>query len=849
MPPRSVSVFLPSHSIDDFPTWLEESEANALLEAWSAAWHPAVIAAAGSRPTHASVDIPPPSDASVGIVPPFCDDRFAAQASSDDTGLWVRHVEGVEAATLALAAALGISEDVAKDHARAANLPGGKHAETFSALGVATLLAELLACRMRTSADLSSTGFDHAVVAAAEAAVAGDDGAMDERLTEAFSCLDASRARYYPVDSWVIDLVLAAPATTGAMVVDALASPVPAALLASGRTIRTLAARSPDAVSSIRAAIESGRVEACGGRDDERALDLLSLEALEESLQAGRAAWQAALGSMPTCHAAIAGGASAMLPQVLASLGCTSCIWSLFDGTPLPDPGGSRIRWESGGTGIEAIARPPLDASRSSTVLRLADTLGDAIDHDHTAVIQFASYAGTLSRWHRLLRVIASRCTLLGRFVTPSTLVEQSQGTGITASFEPDAFVPSSPPDGGPDEPVNAAAEIVRGECKQMITSLDAIETLVGRRSTTLASTGLTRPMAASAKTGWLARLAGQRPNDDVRALDNGFVRVVAHPRTGGVLSLRRPSDRGNRMSQQLALRTTAPIEGSAWSSPEERGVWTRMEADGIDREGGLAHGALVSRGRLVDAHGKEAGKFRQRMTLVPAMPLAMLDIDITLARPVDGPLYEAHVASRFAWHENEDVEIYRSLHLQAIATERTRFTAPHFIEIVPALARSGPGSGGVAILTGGLPWHVRSSEHVLDCVLAGRGASSVSVRLAVGVGVERPWDAAVAVAAGSVPRGALAVPSNVRLAVSPKGVTGDRLGTIAVSLVESAGRAGDVRIDWGRRIARAVAVDLQGRPLPDVHVAVDGSATVVFLHRYQWLHLILELAHEEAPA
>jgi hypothetical protein len=37
------------------------------------------------------------------------------------------------------------------------------------------------------------------------------------------------------------------------------------------------------------------------------------------------------------------------------------------------------------------------------------------------------------------------------------------------------------------------------------------------------------------------------------------------------------------------------------------------------------------------------------------------------------------------------------------------------------------------------------------------------------------------------------------------------------------------------------VALDLEGRPLPDVPVAVDGHATVVFLDRYQWLNLALE--------
>lgn len=841
MPPRSVLVFLPCHTLDDFPTWLDDADADAVLTAWIAAWHPAVIAAAGGRPEHASVDLPPPSDARAGIVPPFCDDRFSAQMSPDDMGRWVRGTVGVDPTVQAVAGVLGIAAD------DSGHLRGGAHAECFYALGLATLLAELLACRMRTSADLDSTGFDAAVLAGAEAAVGGDGDAVRQHLDEAFACLEASRARYYPVESWVIDLVLAAPSIPGSLLVEAIASPVPTAIVATGQTIRRLAERSPDAMAALRDAIMSGRVEPCGGRDDERPLDLCTPESIASSFAAGRAAWQECLGTQPVCHAAITGGASAILPQVLAGFHFTSAIWSLFDGTSLPDPGGSRIRWESGGSRVDAIARMPLDASRSSTVLQLADTLGDALDHDHTAVIQYVCYAGTASRWHRLLRIIASRCSILGTFVTPSALVERSAGTGIPASFEPDAFLPTRPADEG--DPVAAAAEPIREEARRLAAAGDALAGLIGTASGATAargSLGVHASMRTEAKAGWLARLTGRRRDDDTRALENDRVRLVAHPRTGGILSLRRFGDRGNRISQQLAVRSTSAVDGNVWSSPEERGVWTRMEADRIDREGGLADGAIVSRGRLIDGAGKPTGTFRQRMTLVPGMPLAMLEIDVTLSQPLAGPLFESHVASRFAWHENEVVEISRSVHLQSVATERTRFTAPHFIEIAPAPSRTGPGTGRVTILTGGLPWHVRSSDHVLDCILAGRGAASA--RLAVGIGLERPWDAAIAVASGGMPRSIAAGPGNVRVGAGLPGLAGAGPESTSVRLFESAGRAGDVRIEWSRPIARAVALDLEGRPLPDVRVAVDGHATVVFLDRYQWLSLVLEFEQQRGP-
>ena len=93
MHPVRIVVFLPCHTLDDFPTWLEEADADDVLAAWTAAWDPRVIAAIGRPPEWASVDLRPPADEPVlGIVPAAFDERFAAQADAacTSTGRWVR---------------------------------------------------------------------------------------------------------------------------------------------------------------------------------------------------------------------------------------------------------------------------------------------------------------------------------------------------------------------------------------------------------------------------------------------------------------------------------------------------------------------------------------------------------------------------------------------------------------------------------------------------------------------------------------------------------------------------------------------------------------------------------------
>ncbi len=836
-PARPVTVFLPCHTLDDFPTWLDEAEAEALLTAWTAAWHPAVIAAAGSRPGWASVDLPPPADDGVGIVPPFCEDRFAAQVAADDGDRWVRETAAADALATALAGRLGLSD-----------LPAAAHVPEFQALGLAMLLAELLARRMRSEADLAATGFDEAVVAAARAAVAGDEAALEGSLREAYACLDASRARYYPVESWAVDLVLVAPTTSAPQLEAELASPVPLGLVATGQTIHRLAERHPDLVAALREAVAAGRVEPCGGRDVEQPLDALLPEEIAAGFVAGRARWQEQVGGSPACYAAITGGATPLVPQLLAGHGYAAAVWSLFDGSPLPDPSSSRIRWEAGGSGIEAVARPPLDVTTAQAVLALPDRLGDALDHDHTAVVQFAHYAGTASRWHGLVRRIGRSCGLVGTFLTLRALVESSAGASTLASFEPDAFAPTPPPETAAALAIAGGVAAAREAARSILAAERSLhDALAGGPAAAAAAPAASGAAARKPSRGPLAFLRRRR-DDDARSLDNGLVRLVAHPQTGGILAIRRPADRGNRLSQQLALRSTAAAKPGHWLSPEDRASWTRMEADAIDRIGAGADAALESRGRLVDAAGRAQGRFTQRISLVPGMPLAVIDLEVALAEPPPaGPLWEAHLACRFAWHENEEVELRRSLHLQAIATERSRFTAPHFIEIVPEPSRTSPGSDTVTILTGGLPWHLRSSPHVVDCLLPA-AAGTCSARLAVGIGLSRPWEAALAFAAGERPVAGAPLPENVRLTAGLPALPGaaERPGSLRVGLVESAGRAGEVRLEWARPVARAVATDLEGRPLPDVHVRVDGRATVVFLHRYQWLQLALE--YDPAP-
>lgn len=831
------TVFLPCHTLDDFPTWLEEAEADDLLAAWTAAWHPALVAAVGAAPQWASIDLPVPQGPLLGIVPTTWDDRFAAQFDSACTvgSAFVRRAVGVEQIERAAADRLGLP---------VGPLAGARWADDFRAVGVAALLAGLLARRMRSHADLESTSFFTAVVAAARAVVAGRDDDGEAALREAFDALSATRARYYPVDSYVIDLVLVAAATRGAALVAAIDSPVPVAVAASGESITEVFSAHPDAVAAVRAAVEAGRVELCSGPAADTPLDLATPESALHSFIRGREAFSALFNAPPASFARVAGGAIPLLPQLLAGCGVEGGIWTLFDGSPLPDVGGGMIRWQAGGAAIDLLAAAPLDARSARTVLALHETLGDALDREHVAAVLFAHYAGTASRWHALVRRIGRWTNLLGTFVTPRELARRTTGAGTTVSLEPDAFPPTLP-----RSTAAAGDDVITAAVAQAAQEAGAIVAATAPLAAVPAPPPARPPLAVQPPLRrWLsfAVPTGASRDADRLVLEHELIRVEAHPQTGGLLSLRRDRDGANRLSQQLAVRTTRTAGGGGgWEAAEDGVLTTRMVADAVERVlGENGRDSLVSRGRLVAADGGVAARFLQIVSLVEGMPLAVLDIEVELERPLAGSLLDSHVAARFAWHENEHVEIRRSLLTQSVATERTRFTAPHFIEIVPESTRVDVAADAVTILTGGLPWHLLSTPHVLDSLLAGGSVGRISRRLAIGLGLRRPWDSALALAAGT-PLGVAipGLPENVRLTVAELVTTDGQFTAGRFGLLESAGVGGEVTIDWGRPVARATVVDFTGGPRTEPAVAIDGTRTVVSLERYQWLQLDLGFA------
>ena len=203
------AVLLPCHSLEDFPVHHEGDEAEGLLAAWTALWHPALIAAAGQVPAWYRADAPPENLAGRLIVVPQVSESLLLPGwptrARTEGAVLVRKIARREALIAAALSHLGAPvPDVAADLVA-----------DFLALGLGYLLVELLTRQMRYMSNLDEVRLHNAAQVAAAAAVEGRDDDARQHLKNAFETLYEARERFYPVDNFLIDVTLAAENTLG----------------------------------------------------------------------------------------------------------------------------------------------------------------------------------------------------------------------------------------------------------------------------------------------------------------------------------------------------------------------------------------------------------------------------------------------------------------------------------------------------------------------------------------------------------------------------------------------------------------------------------------------------------
>ena len=432
---REITILLPCQSLEDFSLQRDAMDAEELLSAWSAPYHPAILAAAASMPKWTRAEDPPQDPSGSLVMVPRCCEMLLPDNWLDQAELAgacvirnLRHRDEMVAA--ALDRLDGYPNDL--DPQLVAD---------FLALGFCHFQVELLTRQLRYMSNLDEVQFESDTLGAAEAAVKGHHDAARDRLRSAFDLLTEAREYFYPVETYLLDLTLVAPSTLGQSLREELASDAMTNLLVSGELIEQMARREPATLAALKEALEKGRAAIVGGQWSERPLPLLPPEAILQDFSRGLASYQRHLGQRPAIFGRRRFGLSPVLPQILQKLGFSGAFHFTLDDGRFPTGNQSRIRWEGfAGAVLEALARLPLDVSRPETFLQMPEKLGDAMDLDHAATAVLAHWPGRSTRWYGDLRRMAEYSPVLGRFTTVTDYFEQTDLSGQITRYAADQY-------------------------------------------------------------------------------------------------------------------------------------------------------------------------------------------------------------------------------------------------------------------------------------------------------------------------------------------------------------------------------------------------------------------------
>lgn len=423
--PQEICVFFPCHTLEDFPTHLRDDSAEGILAAWTAPWHPAVIAATGAIPTWHRADTPPvelkhrllliPS-ASESRLPSDLNGRMADAIDCHRISVSTREIAAKE-----IIQHLRDNRDTASDHNDWFNPSdlqvSSVSAEDFFALGYLALQVQVMTRKLRYSSNLDLVTFSEHIVAAAKAFCAGHES-CEASLQSAFDLLAEERDHYFSSDPHMIDLILVAPTTLGPDLLNSLEGDAPLNLLMSAQAAQEIAANHQEIADRIRQRCQAETLSIVGGSpDDTSRLDYLGSSAVAGWLEESLTKTEAALGVRPVVFGRLGGGIPGDLPPWLISAGFRGAITNdFYSGVGWQDE--PKMLWQSGGAELEALTAKPLDVLQPQTFINLGPKLGEIADAGQVSAALMVRWPGTDSTYLQDLRRASERTLALGKFWT-----------------------------------------------------------------------------------------------------------------------------------------------------------------------------------------------------------------------------------------------------------------------------------------------------------------------------------------------------------------------------------------------------------------------------------------------
>jgi alpha-mannosidase len=400
------------------PADLSEQAARGTWAAISSLWHPALLAAAAELPRVESVDFPSaPEPDQIRVVAAGTLDRLPSgyQTQAADAGSVL--LEGDSDRSSLIRRVLNC-------------VPGGSDTRTeldsaaldFLALGTARWWLRDLTIAMGHVDCLDVESLTRETLGGARAWCAGDQTGALSRLRAAFELLTQARERFYPVDSYFVDLCLLDPSAPAGVLADALAARVPFSIIAPARAIEALAQRDPDRLSALREAINEGWADVVGGTYGEPDEPFRPLESILWQFRRGGETYRRLLDDRNVeTLARRRFGLYPQLPQVAKRFGFRFALHYGFDAGRFPVPLQTKKLWEApDGSYLESVIRLPVPADRAVAAMNLPWLIARSMKDDHVATVPMVHWPAPLEGWYVDLRRVAAYSPVLSRWVTLS---------------------------------------------------------------------------------------------------------------------------------------------------------------------------------------------------------------------------------------------------------------------------------------------------------------------------------------------------------------------------------------------------------------------------------------------
>ncbi|AGA30408.1 glycoside hydrolase family 38 N-terminal domain-containing protein [Singulisphaera acidiphila] len=220
------------------------------------------------------------------------------------------------------------------------------------------------------------------------------------------------------------------------------------------------------------------------------------------------------------------------------------------------------------------------------------------------------------------------------------------------------------------------------------------------------------------------------------RLLGNESMAVEIDPTSGGIRSIRTPTEEVARLGQQLVVSGLVASDGSP--------VSTKMREESFEVEyGGPALVQAISRGVIVDPRDdRRLASFTQRYRLWTGRPILELDVTLNdldpdwLARSAQADPWAHNLACRWAWPDPNSM-LRRTCFFSPEVTEADRPETPDALDISTRRQRT-------ALLFGSLAHHRRHGQRMLDTLLIAGRETERNFRLGVVLDLEHPFHASM---------------------------------------------------------------------------------------------------------